>query len=39
MHPDWDYVKKSTLWQYEDLVKKLNIIEPTPSSGRPTTTI
>ena len=25
MKPNWDYVKKTTLWQYEDLIKKLNV--------------
>ena len=26
MQPDWDYVKKTTLWHYEDLLKKLNFV-------------
>jgi hypothetical protein len=26
MQPDWDYVKKATLWPYEDLLKKLNAV-------------
>jgi hypothetical protein len=26
MNYDWDYVKKVTLWQYEDLLKKLNAV-------------
>lgn len=24
MNQDWSYVKKVTLWQYEELLKKLN---------------
>ena len=26
MHPNWGYVKKTTLWQYENLIKKLNVL-------------
>jgi hypothetical protein len=26
MQPSWDYVKKTTLWHYEDLIKKLNVL-------------
>jgi hypothetical protein len=26
MQPDWDYVKKTTLWHYEELIKKLSIL-------------
>jgi hypothetical protein len=28
--PNWDYVKKTTLWHYEDLIKKLNILPAYP---------
>lgn len=31
MQPDWDYVKKTTLWQYEDLIKKLSIVMAYPT--------
>lgn len=30
MHPDWDYVKRTTLWQYEDLIEKLNLVTAYP---------
>jgi hypothetical protein len=30
MKPDWDYVKKTTLWHYEDLIKKLNVVMAYP---------
>lgn len=30
MQPDWDYVKKTTLWQYEPPIKKLQIIRAYP---------
>jgi hypothetical protein len=30
MLPNWDFVKKTTLWQYEDLIKKLNFIKSYP---------
>ena len=30
MQPDWDYVKKTTLWHYEDLLKKLNYVTAYP---------
>jgi hypothetical protein len=30
MQPNWDYVKKTTLWHYEDLIKKLNIVMAYP---------
>jgi hypothetical protein len=30
MQPDWDYVKKTTLWHYEDLIKKLNVLMAYP---------
>ena len=26
MDPNWDYVKKITLWSYEDLIKKLTVL-------------
>jgi hypothetical protein len=26
MQPNWNYVKKTTLWHYEDLVKKLSVV-------------
>jgi hypothetical protein len=26
MQPNWNYVKKTTLWHYEDLIKKLNVV-------------
>jgi hypothetical protein len=26
MQPDWNYVKKTTLWHYDDLIKKLNVL-------------
>lgn len=26
MQPDWEYVKRTTLWHYEDLLKKLNFV-------------
>jgi hypothetical protein len=31
MQPNWNYVKKTTLWQYEDLIKKLNSIKAYPT--------
>jgi hypothetical protein len=30
VQPDWDYVKKTTLWHYEDLIKKLNVLMSYP---------
>ena len=30
MQPDWDYVKKTTLWHYEELIKKLNVVMAYP---------
>lgn len=30
MQPNWDYVKKTTLWHYEELIKKLNAIRAYP---------
>jgi hypothetical protein len=30
MQPNWDYVKQTTLWRYEDLIKKLNILMAYP---------
>ena len=30
MQPDWDYVKKNTLWRYDDLIKKLTAITVYP---------
>lgn len=30
MQPNWDYVKQITLWQYEDLIKKLEVIQAYP---------
>jgi len=30
MQPDWNYVKKTTLWHYEDLVKKLSVLKAYP---------
>jgi hypothetical protein len=30
MHSNWDYVKKTTLWSYEDLIKKLNVLTSYP---------
>jgi hypothetical protein len=30
MQPNWDYVKKTTLWHYEDLIKKLNVLMAYP---------
>jgi hypothetical protein len=30
MQPDWDYVKNTTLWQYEELLKKLNTVMTYP---------
>ena len=30
MKPNWDYVKKTTLWQYEDLIKKLSVVMAYP---------
>jgi hypothetical protein len=30
MQPNWDYVKKTTLWHYEDLIKKLNVVRAYP---------
>jgi len=30
MQPNWDYVKKTTLWHYEELVKKLNAVMAYP---------
>lgn len=30
MQPDWNYVKKTTLWPYEDLVKKLSVLKAYP---------
>src|SRR5574339_679610 len=34
MHPDWNYVKKTTLWHYEDLIKKLNLETAYPAIFR-----
>lgn len=31
MQPSWDYVKKTTLWQYEDLIKKLTAVMAYPA--------
>jgi hypothetical protein len=28
--PNWDYVKKTTLWRYEDLIKKLRVVTAYP---------
>ena len=30
MQPNWDYVKKTTLWHYEDLIKKLTVVMAYP---------
>ena len=30
MQPNWDYVKKTTLWHYEDLIKKLKAVAAYP---------
>lgn len=30
MQPDWEYVKKTTLWHYEDLLKKLSFVTGYP---------
>ena len=30
MQPEWDYVKKTTLWHYEELLKKLRIVTAYP---------
>jgi hypothetical protein len=30
MQPDWNYVKKTTLWHYEDLVKELSVLKAYP---------
>jgi hypothetical protein len=30
MQPDWNYVKKTTLWHYEDLIKKLSVLKAYP---------
>lgn len=30
MQPNWDYVKKTTLWHYEDLIKKLHVVTAYP---------
>jgi len=30
MQPNWDYVKKTTLWQYEELIKKLKVVTAYP---------
>ena len=30
MQFNWDYVKRTTLWQYEDLIKKLNTVTAYP---------
>jgi hypothetical protein len=30
MQLNWDYVKRTTLWQYEDLIKKLNVLKAYP---------
>jgi hypothetical protein len=30
MQPNWDYVKRITLWHYEDLVKKLTVLPAYP---------
>ena len=30
MQPNWDYVKKTTLWHYDDLIKKLNVVRAYP---------
>lgn len=30
MQPKWDYVKKTTLWHYEDLINKLNVLTAYP---------
>jgi hypothetical protein len=31
MEPNWDNVKKSTLWNYDDLIKKLILLESYPT--------
>ena len=31
MQSNWDYVKKTTLWQYEELIKKLNAVTNYPA--------
>jgi hypothetical protein len=30
MRPNWDYVKKTTLWHYDDLITKLNVVMAYP---------
>jgi hypothetical protein len=30
VEPNWDYVKKTTLWQYEELIKKLRAVTAYP---------
>jgi hypothetical protein len=30
MQPNWNYVKKTTLWHYEDLIEKLNVLSAYP---------
>jgi len=30
MQPDWNYVKKTTLWHYENLIKKLSVLMAYP---------
>ena len=30
MQPDWDYVKRTTLWHYEELIKKLDAVTAYP---------
>lgn len=34
MRPDWNYVKKTTLWRYEDLIKKLQVVTAYPAIWR-----
>jgi len=31
MVPDWNYVKKTTLWQYEELIRKLKFVTAYPA--------
>lgn len=31
MQPDWEYVKKTTLWQYEELIKKFEVHQKYPA--------
>ena len=31
MQPNWDYVKKTTLWNYEDLIKKIRFVTSFPT--------